>query len=224
MEQLKAVIFDLDGVIVSTDEYHYHGWQRLCDELGIPFDRKKNERLRGVDRMSCVRIILEDFPQRDDSEQEEMATRKNEYYTEMIADLSAADVLPGALKLFDELDENGIKKVVASASKNAIPVLERLGIVDRFDSVVTGYDYAKGKPAPDVFLTAAGRVGIDPKNCIVVEDALAGVQAGKAAGMLVVGLGDAEGVNGADLWAQSLLTVSLGDLLDLMKKGADHDR
>ena len=207
-KNLKAVIFDLDGVLVSTDNCHYQGWKKLSDELGIPFDRAANEKFRGVDRMSCLEMLLADYKVIAQEEKIALATRKNDYYLELIKTLSPADILPGATELLDQLDEQKVKKAVGSASKNAVIVLERLGIAERFDTIVTGSDYERGKPAPDVFLTAAKRIGVPPQNCLVIEDALAGVQAAKAAGMRVLGIGNAAGLYLADDVVASLSGIT----------------
>lgn len=220
MNNLKAVLFDLDGVIVSTDNCHYKGWQKLSDELGIPFDRAANEKFRGVDRMSCLEMLLVDYKAISEEEKIALATRKNDYYLELITEISPADILPGVATLLDQLDAQNVKKAVGSASKNAVIVLERLGIAERFDAIVTGSDYEHGKPAPDVFLTAAKRVGVPPENCLVIEDALAGVQAGKAAGMRVLGIGNADGLELADEVVESLAGITYQHLNTLVKNGS----
>lgn len=217
---LKAVLFDLDGVIVSTDNCHYLGWKKLCDELGIPFDRAANEKFRGVGRMSCLEMLLVDSKALSENEKIALATKKNDYYLELIKEISPADLLPGVVELLDQLDEQQVKKAVGSASKNAVIVLERLGIAERFDTIVTGSDYEHGKPAPDVFLTAAKRVDVPPENCLVVEDALAGVQAARAAGMRVLGIGNAEGLDIADEVVESLSGITYHHLNALVQHGS----
>ncbi len=198
MRRFDAVIFDLDGVLVDTAEFHYLGWRRLADELGIPFDRKKNERLRGVPRLDALNIVLEDVPA-SGFDREALATRKNGYYVEMIRKITPADLLPGVEKLLKTLRGQGIKTGVASSSKNAKHVLRKLEIESLLDAVTDGYDYRQPKPAPDLFLRCAERLGVKPARCVVVEDAQVGVEAALAAGMYAVGVGVAENLRGANL-------------------------
>ena len=217
MSELLAVIFDLDGVIVSTDDYHYRGWQRLADEIGVPFDRRRNERLRGVDRMNSLRRLLPENHGYSEAELHALATRKNEYYKELIKQVSPRDILPGVPALLDDLDAHQVRKAIASASKNAPEVLERLGIGSRFEVIVTGHDFTHGKPAPDIFLTAARRLKLPPANCLVVEDAVSGVEAGVAAGMKVLGRGSDPDLlkAGAARMVESLAEVTCADLARL---------
>jgi beta-phosphoglucomutase len=179
----RAVIFDLDGVLVTTDDYHYRAWKRMADEEGIPFDRTVNERLRGVSRMECLAIILENSPRRySDEEKRSLAERKNDYYRESLQALSPADILPGAVPMLEELKRRGIAVAVGSSSKNARFILEKTGLAPRFDAIADGNDIQRSKPDPEVFLTAAKKLGIPPVACVVVEDAEAGLEAAIAAG------------------------------------------
>jgi beta-phosphoglucomutase len=216
MAKLEAVIFDLDGVIVSTDRYHYLGWKRLADEIGVPFDRERNEQCRGVDRMASLRVVLGPNHTYSAAEMAALADRKNEYYKELARQITPADLLPGALALVEELEARGVKRAVGSASKNAEAVLDRLGIRARFQSVVTGHDFARGKPAPDVFLTAARRLGVAPGNCLVFEDAAAGVEAAHAGGMKCVGVGRADLLSAAERVVASLAEIDYAGLVRLM--------
>jgi kojibiose phosphorylase len=195
---LRGVIFDLDGVLTDTSEFHYLGWQRLADEEGIPFDRAANEALRGLSRRDSLLHMLagREVPQED---LQAMMARKNRYYQEFIEQVTPANLLPGALRLLEELRRAGIKIGIGSASKNARRVIERLGIVELVDAVADGYSVERHKPAPDLFLHAAQQLGLEPRQCLVVEDAASGVQAGLAAGMWVVGLGPPERVGEAHL-------------------------
>jgi beta-phosphoglucomutase len=188
---LKGVIFDLDGVITDTAEYHYLGWQRLADEEGLPFDRMANEALRGVSRRESLRLILGER-QIDEATIEAMMTRKNAYYQEMLKEITAADLLPGVAELLDLLDEAGIPYALASASRNAVEVVERLGIHGRLAAIADGNSVSRAKPAPDLFRFAAAQLNLHPGQCLVVEDALAGVEAAVAAGMPVLASGPAE--------------------------------
>ena len=170
---IKGIIFDLDGVLTNAAEYHYRAWKRLADELGIPFDRQRNEALRGVSRRRSLELLLNGRPATEEQMQEWMA-RKNRYYVELIQQMTPADILPGALELLKEVRQAGIKIAVASASRNARTVIERLGLADWLDAIADGYCAAHPKPAPDLFLCAAEALDVAPAQCIVVEDAAAG--------------------------------------------------
>lgn len=217
MAQLKAAIFDLDGVIVSTDHYHRLGWERLAKELGIPFTEDQARRTRGVDRMASLKVVLGPDHHYSPAEMEEFAARKNGYYTELIKKITPADLLPGALDLFSDLEAHRIPMAIGSASKNAGMVLDLLGIAPRFNAVVTGHDFKRGKPAPDVFLTAAHRLGIEPVHCLVFEDAAAGIEAAHAGGMKAIGIGRQETVAGAERIVETLVGLTYDDLVAVMK-------
>jgi beta-phosphoglucomutase len=205
---IEAVIFDLDGVIVSTDEYHYLGWQRLADELGIPFNRHINERLRGVSRMESLDIILEQAAQPyTAAEKLEFAERKNTYYREFLQQVSPKDILPGVLELLAELKTRKIKIAIGSSSRNTPLILAQIGLSDTFDAVADGNDITRSKPDPEVFLLAAERLGVPPSACLVVEDADAGVESALAAGMSVLGVGSASNHPRATSAAQSLQSL-----------------
>ena len=211
---VKAVIFDLDGVIVSTDEYHYLGWKRLADEEGIYFDRQINHRLRGVSRMDSLEIILErSESQYSDAEKADLADRKNSYYRDFLADLTPADILPGAMQLMEGLKHRGVKVAVASASKNTPTILRRIGLDGFFDAVVDGNDITRSKPDPQVFAIAAERLGVSPDQCLVVEDAAAGVAAAGRAGMKCLAVGAAAGDKNADASAAGLADVTVESVL-----------
>ena len=213
-----GAIFDLDGVIVSTDRYHRQAWQRLADDLGIPFTEEQARATRGVDRMASLAIVLGthagDFT---DKQKAEFAERKNNLYKELIRHISPADALPGVDTLLPTLRAQGVPLAIGSASKNALPVLEGLGIAGLFNAIVTGHDFVHGKPAPDVFLVAAERLGIPPSRCVVFEDAAAGIQAAHAGGMKAVGIGDPEIVKGCDLFAKTLADVSASQIAALVR-------
>ena len=208
---IKAFIFDLDGVITDTAEYHYRGWKRLADEEGLAFTREDNEQLRGIPRRESLLLIVQD---RMYSEEKilEMMTRKNKYYLEFIRDISPRDLLPGAKELLEEIRAAGLKNALGSASKNAMEVLDRLGIRSLFDAISDGHSVERQKPAPDLFLPAAGQLGLAPEDCVVVEDAAAGIEAANAGGFHSIGLGPWERVAKAEAVFPSLAGLHLGDI------------
>ena len=199
---IKAVIFDLDGVIVSTDDCHYRAWKKMADEEGIYFDREINNRLRGVSRMASLEIVLEKANREySEKEKQEMAERKNNYYKELICELTPNDILTGVTEKLDELKENGIKIAIGSSSKNTPIILKQIGLERYFDAVSDGNNITHSKPDPEVFLKAAEMLGVAPENCMIVEDADAGIEAGKRAGMKTLAV---QGANGADFKAKNL--------------------
>lgn len=208
---IKAVIFDLDGVIVSTDDCHYEAWKKMADEEGIYFDKIINNRLRGVSRMESLEIVLEKA-EKEYSEEEklQLAKRKNGYYKEFITKLTPSDILPGARKTLDELKANGIKVAIGSSSKNTPVILKQIGLSDYFDAVSDGNNITNSKPDPEVFLKAADMLGIPYAECMIVEDADAGIEAGKSAGMKTVSVHGAKGadIEIADLSDKSLLSFT----------------
>ena len=205
---LPAFIFDLDGVIVSTDEFHYLGWKQMADEEGIYFDRAINERLRGVSRMESLSIILEKASRSySKQEMEQMAARKNMYYRQLLERLTPANILPGVSDFLAALKAAGIKMAIGSSSKNTPMILAKIGLADFFDAVADGNQIKNSKPDPEVFLLAATLLGIDPVSCVVVEDAEAGVDAARAAGMKVIGVGSAASSPNADFRAADLSCI-----------------
>jgi len=196
---VRAVIFDLDGVIVSTDELHYRAWKEIADALGIPFDRDRNVRLRGVSRMDSLELLLGDRAgSRTAEDKAALATRKNARYRELLGELSPGDVLPGVAAVLAELRARHVLLAVGSSSRNTEAILERVGLTEAFDAVADGTRISRSKPDPEVFLLAAADLGVEPSECLVVEDADAGVTAARAAGMRVVGVGAASANAGAD--------------------------
>lgn len=189
-KKIEAVIFDLDGVIVTTDEYHYQAWKKIAEEENLYFNREVNEKLRGVSRSESLKIILSySEKQYSELEQEQMTERKNEIYKTLLQNIGEGDLLPGAYSLINRLKENGIKIAIGSSSKNAKMILEKVGLLHVFDAIADGTDIKKSKPDPEVFLIAATRLQVEPENCIVIEDAEAGIDAALAAGMKAVGVG-----------------------------------
>ena len=208
---IRAVIFDLDGVIVSTDDCHYEAWKKMADEEGIYFDKTINNRLRGVSRMESLEIVLE-RAEKEYSEEEKikLAERKNSYYKEFITKLTPNDILPGAKENLEELRKNGIKIAIGSSSKNTPVILKQIGLDNYFDAVSDGNNITNSKPDPEVFLKAADMLCIPYSECMIVEDADAGIEAGKRAGMKTLSV---HGAKGADVEVEELKAVSLIDLL-----------
>jgi beta-phosphoglucomutase len=199
MSKFKAVIFDLDGVITDTAHYHYLAWKRLAESLGVGFDEEFNEQLKGIDRMGSLDLILGEAAHRYSAQQKlALADSKNGHYRELISTMSRADLLPGAVEALDAVRAAGLKTGLASVSKNAFAVLDRLGIRARFDDVVDAALLANSKPHPEIFLTAARHLGMAPGDCLGVEDAVAGVASIKAAGMYALGIGDPAVLTAAD--------------------------
>ena len=199
MDGKKGAIFDLDGVIVDTAKYHYLAWKRLANELGFDFSEEDNEQLKGVSRTRSLEILLEIGGLEMDAEtQAKMCDKKNEWYVESIKSIDESELLKGAKEFLQELRKNGIKVSLGSASKNAVPILKGLGIIDLFDAIIDGNKVSKAKPDPEVFLLGAKELGLDPSECVVFEDAYAGVQAAKAGGMMAIGIGSKENLPNAD--------------------------
>jgi beta-phosphoglucomutase len=208
MKALRAVIFDLDGVLTDTARFHYLGWKRLADETGRTFDEKFNERFKGVSRIECAKMLFPD--EKDLVRLSTLADRKNRYFVEMVETLTPKDLFPGVSDLLTALKNVKILSAVASASRNAGRILEKLEALPLFDVVVDGNDVKRSKPAPDCFLRAAVKLGVPAEHCVVVEDAEAGVEAAHNAGMAVVGIG-------ALPKADALVTVFQEITLELLK-------
>lgn len=202
---MKGIIFDLDGVIVSTDHYHYLGWKRVADEEGIYFDEGINNRLRGVSRMESLEIILERKNREyTDAEKITLAERKNGYYRELLANMTPEDLPPHVKSTLDTLRSRGYLLAIGSSSKNAAFILERIGLGGYFDAVSDGTNITRSKPDPEVFLIAAQMLSVPPAECLVVEDARAGIDAAVAGGFHSAAIGDAAGYGKEDYTLNSL--------------------
>ena len=190
---MKALIFDLDGVICTTDEYHYRAWKQMSDAIGLYLDRENNNRLRGVSRMASLEIILERYHGEplSDTAKQELAGSKNEIYRQLLANMSEADLSGEVKSTLDALRGMGLKLAIGSSSKNARYILERLGLKDYFDAISDGNNISRSKPDPEVFLKAAEYLGLTPSDCVVVEDAYAGVDAAIDGGFRCAAIGDA---------------------------------
>lgn len=212
---LNAVIFDLDGVICSTDEYHYQAWKRMADSLGVYFDREINNRLRGVSRMESLNIILERYTGQPltDEQKQELAQMKNTCYRELLGQMSHADLSGEVKSTLDALRASGLKLGIGSSSKNTPFILERLGLKDYFDAISDGNNITNSKPDPEVFLKSADFLGECSKTCLVVEDAVAGAEAGHRGGFRVACVGAA-----AKAGAGDYNMVAFSDLLEITRK------
>lgn len=213
----KLIIYDLDGVITDTAEFHYLAWKKLADELDIPIDRHFNEQLKGINRMDSLDRILElsDSPMTFSvAEKVELASRKNSYYLELIEAINPSHILPGINALLEDNKQAGIKIALGSASKNASRILGKLELSDRFDFIVDAAGIEKGKPDPETFTAAADALRIAYEDCIGIEDAAAGVEALNRAGMFSVGVGDRAHLSHADYLVENTGQLVLAEILD----------
>lgn len=210
--EIKAFIFDLDGVITDTAELHYQAWQMMADGEGYVFNREINEKLRGVSRRASLEIIL-DGQVIPEAKIEALMAKKNDDYKQLLESISEKDILAGVEDLLKDLKSRGIKIALASASKNARPILTKLGILDLFDAIGDGNSVIRAKPEPDVFIHAAGQVGVDVENALVVEDAEAGVKGALACGMKTIGIGPRSRVGQADFIYDRPGAINLVEIL-----------
>jgi beta-phosphoglucomutase len=216
MTIIKACIFDLDGVIVDTAIYHYQAWKRLANSLGFDFTEEQNELLKGVSRVRSLELILGwGGVTKTPAEQEALATQKNTWYVEMISHMTPAEILPGAKEFVEACRQAGIKTALGSASKNSMMILEKINMVSLFDAVIDGNKVSKAKPDPEVFLKGAEAVGVPPAQCVVFEDAIAGIEAAVAGGMKSVGIGSPVVLAKANLVVSGLDKMTLEKLNEL---------
>lgn len=211
-QDIQAFLFDLDGVLTDTAEFHYLGWQRIADEQGIPFSREENDAMRGLSRRDSLTVLLKGRVI-DEATANAWMARKNDYYIASLEHISPKDLLPGVHDFLLAAKSAGLKVAVGSASKNARVVLDKLDILSLFDAVGDGYSIVNNKPAPDLFLWTAGRLNVNPGRAVVFEDAQAGVAAARQGGFFTVGLGDAVG-DQADLRLPSLAGVTPRQVID----------
>lgn len=217
MRNIKAFIFDLDGVIVDTAKYHYLAWKDLANNLGFDFTVEDNERLKGVSRVRSLEILLE-IGKKDFEEQTkiELAARKNNQYVGLISRMTPDEILPGVTDFLKSTKDAGIKIVLGSASKNAPLILEKIGLEHYFDAVIDGNKVNKAKPDPEVFLNGAMAVKVHNSQCVVFEDAVAGIEAAKNAGMIAIGIGDPQTLKSADAVISGFHGLTLNELLKLV--------
>ncbi|HSQ47554.1 MAG TPA: beta-phosphoglucomutase [Lutibacter sp.] len=217
MKKEIAFIFDLDGVIVDTAKYHYLAWRNLANALGFDFTEAQNELLKGVSRIQSLEILLSigkvELP---GAEKEKLLLQKNKEYLEYVNKMTSEEILPGVNDLLNFLEINDIKYALGSASKNAPLILEKVGLLNRFTAIVDGNDVSKAKPDPEVFLIGAKKLGMKPENCVVVEDAIAGVQAANAAKMISIGIGDSNVLHEADYVFKDMTAITPDFLKNLM--------
>ncbi len=211
----KGIIFDLDGVIVDTAKYHYLAWKKLANQLGFEFTKEQNELFKGVSRKRCMDILLEmGNVSATDAQKEIWMTEKNNDYLSFIEKMDDSEILPDVPKVLEFLKENTIPIALGSASKNALPILEKVGLVHFFDVIVDGNSVSKAKPDPEVFLMAAKKMNLLPSNCIVFEDAVAGIEAANSANMISIGIGEKEVLSEAKFIFKDFTEISI----DFMKK------
>lgn len=217
MKKIEACIFDLDGVIVDTAKYHYIAWKALAEELGFDFTEQDNERLKGVSRMRSLEILLEiGKRQFSDAEKQAMAEKKNALYVSYIEKMTPGEILPGVQQFLQQIRSKGIRVALGSASKNSPMILRQIGLSDMFDVVVDGNSITEAKPNPEVFLQGAQRLGVLPQQCVVFEDAIAGLEAARNARMYCVGVGDEKTLQMADLVIPGFQDFSYEKLLEAL--------
>jgi beta-phosphoglucomutase len=215
---IKGFLFDLDGVIVETAVFHYQAWRKMANDLGFDISEEFNEGLKGISRMDSLDLILKHGGvELNEAKKIELATSKNEYYLTLVSQMTSDDILEGVTEFFEQIKQTDIKIALGSVSKNAKMILERVGLLQNFDAIIDGTKIAKGKPDPEVFLKGAAELGLLPSECIVFEDAVAGVEAGKNAGMKVVGIGQAEVLTKADIVLNGFEGLELNSLLEKLK-------
>jgi beta-phosphoglucomutase len=215
----KAFIFDLDGVIVDTAKFHYLAWKELANELGFEFTEEQNEDLKGVSRVASLEILLNiGKVQLSNERKEELLKEKNEQYLGYIAKMGQDEILPGIKKILQYLKENEIPFSLGSASKNARLILRILGLYDLFDAIVDGNDVSSAKPDPEVFLIAAKKLNKDPHDCIVIEDAQAGIQAANNARMMSIGIGNKKILNEASFVLNNTSELTVNFVKELIEK------
>lgn len=217
MKKEIAFIFDLDGVIVDTAKYHYLAWRNLANTLGFDFTEAQNELLKGVSRVKSLEILLSIGKVNLSEEKKQvLLLQKNKEYLEYVNKMTSEEILPGVNDLLNFLEINDIKYALGSASKNAPLILGKVGLLNRFTAIVDGNDVSKAKPDPEVFLIGAKKLGINPENCVVVEDAIAGIEAANAAKMISIGIGDANVLNEADYVFKDMTAITPDFLKNLM--------
>ena len=215
----KGFIFDLDGVIVDTAKYHYLAWKKLANHLGFEFTKEQNELFKGVSRKRCLEILLEIGNRKATKEEfDTWMVEKNVDYLEYIKNMDASEILPDVPRVLQFLKEKNITIALGSASKNAQPILEKVNLLHYFDTIIDGNNVTKAKPNPEVFLLAAKQIGVKPENCVVFEDAVAGIQAANAAEMISIGIGDEKVLSKAQFNFKDFTEISTSFIQELIDK------
>jgi len=219
MNNHKAFIFDLDGVIVDTAKFHFLAWRKLANDLGFDFTEEQNEQLKGVSRVESLKKILK-WGNMELSEEEfnSQMARKNENYLSYVHDMNKNEILPGVSKVLEYLMEHNIPFALGSASKNARTILKKIDLYDKFDAIVDGTDVSKAKPDPEVFLIAAEKLNTEPKNCVVFEDSVAGVRAANTGKMISIGIGDKKVLSEADYIFSDFTEIDIEFIEKLLRK------
>lgn len=219
MNKIKGCIFDLDGVICDTAKYHFKAWRKLANELGFDFTEEDNEKLKGVSRTESLKLILSwgGVEENDEEVLAMMAAKKNDWYLEFINRMSADEVLEGVIPFLNSLKKKGIKIVLGSASKNAIPILEKLELISYFDAIIDGNKTTRSKPDPEVFLLGAEAIGAKPTECIVFEDAEKGVEAALEGNFYTVGVGDHNVLDQAHIVIPNFEYIDFEEICDALK-------
>lgn len=213
---IKGCIFDLDGVLVDTAHYHYKAWRSIANDLGFDITHEQNEQLKGISRMESLDIILKIGNVRtSDEHKQELADKKNAIYLELISKMTPSEILPGTKEFLSELKAKGLAIALGSASKNAVTILEKTNLISYFDAIIDGTKVSLSKPEPEVFLKAAAELKLLPTECIVFEDAIAGVEAAHRGGMKCIGIGEQHNLPNAELVVPSLQSVSYNTLISL---------
>jgi beta-phosphoglucomutase len=216
---IKGILFDLDGVIVDTAVFHYAAWRRMANELGFDIDEEFNETLKGISRMDSIdRILKKGGLELTQERILELAAKKNNWYLESVDQMTKANILPGIDSLITQLKDLGLGVALGSASKNAPRILERIGLIKEFDALVDGNSVKKSKPDPEVFIKGAKALGLKNEECLVVEDAFAGIEAAHAAGMKAIGIGTKENLPNADYILESFEGIAIKELLEKLSK------
>lgn len=216
MAKIDACLFDLDGVLVDTARYHYLAWKRLCNELGFDLTEEENEDLKGISRAKSLDILLDKGSiVLSDSQKEKYMAKKNEWYLEYVNKMDEDELLPGARNFLDQCQDMGKKIGLGTASKNAMRIIEKLKIVDLFDVIIDGTKVSKGKPDPQTFSLGAQALKLHPSRCVVLEDSIAGIEAGIAGGMYTIGVGSPETLKRANIVIPGFQNVGIDILNDL---------
>ena len=217
MKKEIGFIFDLDGVIVDTAKYHYLAWKNLANSLGFNFTEAQNEQLKGVSRVASLEILLQlGNVTLSEEKKQTLLIEKNKEYLEYVHQMTSDEILPGVNRMLTFLETNNIKFALGSASKNAPLILEKVGLIHRFSAIVDGNDVSKAKPNPEVFLIGAEKINMKPENCVVIEDAIAGVQAANSANMISIGIGDAKVLSEANYVFETMEAITSDFLKNLI--------